>query len=246
MIVTGHALHTPLEARSAAILYAGYGLSALAMNVRYRKPAVTYLGLGLLVAATGWALSGLPMGLTWASALLGLATAAVLASLLLDILLTKRPSPNPEAIRRAFVQPLGHVGLCVSWLAGLAMLHGPWPMLPLAGCTFWLGAVWLVTAWTRRSVGLMTASQMVLTLATVLATTAWLERFPWNTARPVDLMDPRCLQAYGIGLALLSLVWVAMRIATRASAVARHLFHSPRSTSTRWSLTSWSSVNCSW
>jgi hypothetical protein len=229
MIVTGHALRNPTEAWSAAILYAGSGLGALGMNVRYRKPAVTYFGLGLLAAAIGWTLwwQAIPLGLTWASALLGLATMAVLASVLLETLVTKRPSPIAEEIRQAFVRPLDEGGLCASSLAALAMLHGPWPMLPLAGCTFWLGAVWLVTAWTRRSVGLMTASQMVLTLATVLATTAWLERFPWNTARPVDLMDPRCLQAYGIGLALLSLVWVAMRIATRASAVARHLFHSP-------------------
>lgn len=222
LVVTGHAMRYSADASLAAVLYAVYGLGALGLNLRYRKAGVTYLGLGLLAAATGWALwwQLIPFGQPWANALLGLATAAVLAGVLFEQYLVHRALPAAEGFRRAFVGPLGDGGLAISVLAGLAMLYGPWSMLPLAVSAFWLAAIWLVVAWTRESTGLVTASQAMLTVATLLATSAWLQRWTWQ----IDLTSPSVLQTYGLGLAALSLLWIVARIATRPIARTRRLF----------------------
>lgn len=228
LVVTGHALHKPLDASLAAVLYAVYGLGSLGLNLRYRKPSVTHLGLGLLTGAAGWVLWGqtIPFGQPWANALLALATAATLAGVLMESFLANRPSPAADELRRAFVEPLGDGGLTLSFLAGLAMLYGPWPLEPLAVSTYWLAAIWLVAAWTRRSIGLFTACQAMLTVATLLATSAWLARWVW----PIDLTSASVLQVYGIGLTSLGLLWGVVRIATRPVAQARWLLGTARPT----------------
>ena len=82
----------------------------------------------------------------------------------------------------------------------------------LAGCLFWLAVVWLLLAWQHRNAWLLAAQQCVLTAATVVAVTAWLQTTAWVASFPRDLLDPRSLQAYGIGLGVLSLLWIAARI----------------------------------
>ena len=72
---------------------------------------------------------------------------------------------------------------------------------------------------------MLAASQAMLTLAVLVATTAWLQHHPWEAGAAVDLADPRSLQAYGIGLGLLTLAWIAARLALRDNAVARQLLN---------------------
>src|SRR5262249_57819294 len=79
-------------------------------------------------------------------------------------------------------------------------------MGPLALWTLWLAGLWLVVSWLNRRPELFAAFQAALSFAVLFAVAAWLE-----THAP-DVPLPRALQLYGIGLAVLSLFWVAVRI----------------------------------
>ena len=57
LLVTGHGMHDGGRAAlDAAVAYGIYGLASLAGNARYRRPAVSGIGLALLTAAAGWCL----------------------------------------------------------------------------------------------------------------------------------------------------------------------------------------------
>ena len=87
-----------------------------------------------------------------------------------------------------------------------APLFGTWQAtVALAGCLFWLAAIWLLLAWLHHNGDLFTAGQCVLTAASAMAATAWLQAQPWVARFPDDLLDPRSLQTYGIALGVLSL-----------------------------------------
>jgi len=161
----------------------------------------------------------------WAVALLSHATAALLGGVLLDVW-ARRPAMEHFRgdLRRVFVEPLGQTALLSSAFV-LPVLAVWGDAFSLSWCLFWLAAIWLVLAWINRSAELMTACQAVLTLAVLAATTAWLERRPEGFLFPNDLVDPQVLQAYGIGLALLTLIWIAARMACRKSPVARELLN---------------------
>src|SRR5262249_42012319 len=79
----------------------------------------------------------------------------------------------------------------------------------LALYTAWLAAVWLAVAWVERRPGLFAAFQAALSVAVVHGVTAWVEGQPWGGDYPDALWDPRSLQAYGVALAGLGLLWVA-------------------------------------
>ncbi|MHC4398682.1 MAG: hypothetical protein ACYTG0_03285, partial [Planctomycetota bacterium] len=194
----------------------------------YRSPARTWVGslivLGGLIHTLVWNYrDGLQQ--PWLDALLTHATGAVLATVLLDVWTKRRRSPPAaDALRRALIEPLGQSALVSSCLAVAALALVSWDhTLSLAGCLFWLAAVWLVTAWTQRWPAMVTAAQAVLTAAVLFATTAWLEHHPWSGSRAVELLDPRSLQVYGIGLGILTGLWVVARIALRGSEQARRL-----------------------
>src|SRR5208282_2870622 len=92
----------------------------------------------------------------------------------------------------------------------------------------WLAAVWLVLAMRKRSAELFAAHQTALAFAALAGATVWMKRAGWiipatlptNTPNLLEriasyshvLLEPRNLQAYGIALGLLSLVWVVARI----------------------------------
>ncbi len=182
----------------------------------------------------------------WLAAFLAHATLAVLASVLLDVWTRQREKRDrsnflerPEGcfaeirpvpfffaddVRRVFITPLGQTALLSSSLAIPVLALVSWQeTLSLAACLFWLGGIWLVIAWTNRWPAMMAGCQAVLTLAVLVATTAWLENHPWGGLVRVDLLDPRSLQTYGIGLGLLTLAWAGARILLRRNAVARRL-----------------------
>lgn len=150
-------------------------------------------------------------------ALLTHATALLLAGLGL-----RRAFPGREPVDRLYTEPFRLAGLIASF-AALPLLLWPNqepPGLPTLGL-FWLSAVWLAVAWLRRWPALFTAFQAVLTLAVVFASLTWLARQDWFVA--FGFWDPRSLYAFGLGLALLSLAWVAVRIAGRGHPAAQAL-----------------------
>ncbi|NUQ64794.1 MAG: hypothetical protein HUU20_20215 [Pirellulales bacterium] len=194
----------------------------------YRSPSRTYLAS--LVALAGL-IHTFVLNYTewveqpWLFALLVHASVSVVAGLALRWWLESGGLESVgEDIRRVFTQPLGEIALASSTLAIPAIFLGSWrETLWMAGCLAWLAAIWLVIAWMNRWPAMLAAAQVALTAAVLTGTTAWLEGHPWNAARPVDLSDPRVLQTYGIGLAMLTLAWLAARMLLGNSATARQL-----------------------
>src|SRR5262249_30999965 len=75
-----------------------------------------------------------------------------------------------------------------------------------------LAALWVAIAVVQRVAGLFTAFQAALTVSLMIAVKAVLERQAWYAASSYPLLDPWSIEAQGIALSLLSLVWVAVRI----------------------------------
>jgi hypothetical protein len=73
LLVTVHGIRDGGMALDAAATYAIYGLASLALNARYRRPAVSGLGLALLAATAGW-------WLWWQTGYVGPLWAAVLSA----------------------------------------------------------------------------------------------------------------------------------------------------------------------
>ena len=59
----------------------------------------------------------------------------------------------------------------------------------MAGCLFWLGAIWVMLAWMHQKPAIFTAGQIVFTAASVLATLSWLEWQQWIVVLPGDLIQ---------------------------------------------------------
>ena len=104
--------------------------------------------------------------------------------------------------------------------------------VPLPGATsfsmfmFHLAVIWGAIAWRVRDAVLAGAAQAVLTIAAVVATSAWLQHGT-TTWEPADVFRPQSLQAYAFVLGLLSLAWVAARIFSAKHDIARKLLNPP-------------------
>lgn len=205
----------------------------LVLAWHYRTGLRTWIASALALAGIVHTLNWNYVGLEqpWPAAVLAHATLAVAAGMLLQFF--SRASNESQTadrwradLRRVFVEPLVSTGLVSSALAVPILAMISWePAWWLAVCIAWLAAIWLVVASVLRLPGLFALGQAALAVATVPATTAWLQRHPWNPLRPIDLADPRVWQAHGIALALLTLCWIAARLALRAVPAARRLLH---------------------
>ncbi len=115
---------------------------------------------------------------------------------------------------------MSYVGWNLLALAPMWLIRSPafdvWQSTAaMAGCLFWLGVIWILLAWIHQKSAIFTAGQVVLTVAGILASLSWLEWRQWIVRFPRDLSSPSNLQAFGIGLGLLSLAWMAVRMASR-------------------------------
>jgi hypothetical protein len=217
--INASAQHTGTAAALAA--------TAFLLAWAYRAVPLTWVGSALVLAgllhALAWGMPSRHVPQLIIVAILGHASLALIVSLALR-------SVGSRSIRRLFAVPLLHSAL----LASLAALAVTWTQawsdsMPLAGyATYvgWLCAVWLVIAWTERWPVLFAAFQAELASAVLLAVLAWLETQPF-TASGLRFLDPRCFQAYGLGLGILSLHWLAARVLLRTNAVAQKLLEPP-------------------
>lgn len=131
------------EPGRATLVYAVYGIASLIANARWRRLAIGYLGLGLLLGATLWAL-------WWGSGLLGPVWATVLALEALvfgklatqlrrsdsvpiasrfEVWLNNAPSGRPS-LRETYRTPLLQV---CQWISLLAIGSGIWALLQSPG-----------------------------------------------------------------------------------------------------------------
>ena len=210
-------LATPAPVAAAACLAAVFFLMAW----QYRSPERTWIASCLVLAGLVHTLNFNYITLVpqpWLVALLAHGTAAVAAALLLDLWAARRGQSAPLAeLQHVLGRPLAHSVLLSSALVVPALwLAAPGGLVALATCLFWLAAIWLVLAWRAGDARLLAAHQAALTAATLVTATAWMQHEGWIAGfRLAILADPRHLQVYGVSLAVLSLLWVAVRIAAR-------------------------------
>ena len=216
---------TPVPIVAGASLTAVYFLLAWLYRSSARTWAASLIGLAGTVHALNFNYYQCDGHLSpqFTIAFLGHATLAVSAALCLD-----RLRSAGRVVRRAIGGPLADSAIVSSLLAVPAIVFGRSAgSLWLACCFPWLAAVWLVFAWRNRAVVWFAAHQAALAFAAVAATTVWLRHLGWITPSQLPhapnllermasvshaVLDPRNLQAWGIALGLLSLVWVVARI----------------------------------
>jgi hypothetical protein len=227
----------------AAIVFGVCGLGALLANTRWLRAWLTVagaiVGLGAIVYGLHWGAPGMALERLWLLALLVEATAALTVS----IVLARINQPEASAmgslspslalpaseLGAAFGLPFRLLALVTSLLTLLPLVFAVergW-MSPLAGQAAWLALIWLALAWQQRWPVLFAAFQAMFCVAACFAVTAWLEEQEWVARYPEDLGDPRSLQAYGVGLGVLSILWAAARLLLRRSATAQAMFEPP-------------------
>ncbi|MBV9126307.1 MAG: hypothetical protein JO112_23400, partial [Planctomycetes bacterium] len=221
--------------------------TALLLAWGYNTAVLTWIGSALALGAITnwlfWNVSDLEASTLWlAIAFLTHATAALAVSFVLDIFLkflspagaasAEETAPARETLvgcsRRLFSIPLIQSALASSLPVLPFLLVPGWgTTAAIAGCLFWLSALWLWLSWRNRRPGLFAAFQAVLCLAVLFAVTAGLEHqawyWYWGESVTDRLIEPWTLQAYGIGLGVLSLLWVAARLGLRSSPTAQKL-----------------------
>lgn len=162
----------------------------------------------------------------WELALLTHATVSCLAGFVLNGWIQR--GENREGLRGLYQVPISAVGILSSMaVVPLVLVLSREETLWIAGCLFWLTALWLVLAWVNRWPLLLTGAQVVLALAFGFATTHWLRAQPWSADLPAGLADPWCLQAYGSALGLLGVIWAGLRIGLKNHETARELMNPP-------------------
>jgi hypothetical protein len=188
----------------AAAVYGTCAASALAANYRWRRPVLAYAGLGLAVGASLWASQWAAPG-NWPVWTFVLGVEAAFLAI---------------GHQRADAARSGRAWRDASVVTGaLAVaLMATHPVVPLwyAATCLALAVATLSHALAARAPAWFALCQCAVTAAALFAVDAWLRTRAW-TADPVD---PRALQAYGVGLGGLALAWVIARLTLRSSPTA--------------------------
>jgi hypothetical protein len=217
VLAMGLALLTPgfpaggLHTGTAAVL----ALTAFLLAHVFRRSELTWVASAFLFAALAhlliWDFDTLAVPRPLLLALLAHATLALLGSLLLRAWRT--------GDGKILHLPLSDSAQLTSLLAVPLLFVPGVAALILSGYTLWLAGLWLLVAVLRRLPDWFTAFQAALSMAVVFAVDAWLPDREWY--------DPRSLQAYGIGLGVLGLGWIAARMAFSSHPRVRQLWEAP-------------------
>jgi hypothetical protein len=214
-----------LHGLTAAALAAAAFLLAWSL----RRDWLAWLGSALVLSGLTHAFIGNAPSEVWPRdfVLALLSHATLLAPI--GALLHRRNAEDASTGLRFYAEPLELSGLLTALVAVPLLgwpVHGP--MVIYAGLTLWLAGFWLVIACLERWPALFAAFQAALFVAVGYAVTAWLERQPFAIPTyPESLWDPRSLQAYGVGLGLLCLVWIVVRISVRHRPIVQAMLATP-------------------
>jgi hypothetical protein len=214
----------PHTGTAAALALAGF-LLALVHGWRAWAWAGSACALAALVHLLHWNIPDGVVPRPLLAALLAHATFALLAGWAARETL---PSGSPR-MDRLIAAPLLRSAQITSLLAVPLLFVPPeGTTLARSGYTLWVGFLWLAVAWARRAPAWFTAFQAALSGAALFGVTAWLDGQDWLRTAPLGLVDPRGLQAYGVGLGVLGLGWVAARAALGANARIHELWQAAR------------------
>lgn len=190
------------------IVFATYWLGACWIAWRQQQWGFTWIGSALLLLAFGDLFSrSLLIPFPWQSALLAHATlcaalAIITSRLLKDPLLSK---------------PFNDTALITIVFGVIALFQAnTWEQTPMqAERVFWIAIILLLLLWLNRRRIIFNAFQIALLCAVVLTVKAALQQFEWYSFLPHAFLHPSALQIYGTVLALLCLVWLALRFVVR-------------------------------
>jgi len=193
------------------------------------------LGLGSIAYAFAHHQAGLGLPMSWQWPLLCHGTIALTISLLLKwrggwLSTTSQSHKDSQGnpLWHLFAEPLAQSALAFSFPALFVLLVGSETALAGGWGLCWLAGLWLVVAVEKRRRVLFTAFQMVLVVAVMFGVTAWLEArggAPQFSSLVAGSWDPRIWQAYGIGLAILSLLWMVARLGLESKETAQRLLN---------------------
>jgi hypothetical protein len=137
------------------------------------------------------------------------AAAALLVHATLAVLVTRWLASRMNSIVDTFVQPVRLTAQAGSFVAFALLLMPGDELVGRALYALWSAGLWLESAWRRQSPAWFTLFQAGLSVAGLLAARAVVDA----TGIFADLhgeLDPRLLQAHGVVLGGLGLLWVAL------------------------------------
>jgi hypothetical protein len=206
LLITAHGLGRTGDPHHAALGYAFYALAALAIAWRRETVVAAWIGNALLLLAIVQLLA-FKFGAELAAhhpvrlSLLVFANVATVAAIV--------ASRNGERAQKFFAAPFTSSALAASLLVAPFLIFEGWMTTgQIAARMLWLAAIWLVISWLRSSPVLFAAFHLALASSVVFGV-ADLFGHQWPQSFIRDLAT---LQAQAVALALLSLVWIAVRL----------------------------------
>jgi hypothetical protein len=215
---------TEIHAGSLGIL----ALTFLILAKAYELTALTWVGSSLLLCSflhvSSWNTTRTQLSEPSSIAILIHASVILLAGLPLRAFAAK-----DSWTERLYGRPLPWLALTSSLLAPACLaVEGCSQFGHLAADTAWVAAIWLGLALLTESAPLFSAFQAAVSGSVLFGITAWLQTRPWVHELPGDLLDPRSLQAFGVGLAALGIGWLVVRLIFRKSQRAEKLLNPSR------------------
>ncbi len=214
---------------------AALGVSALMLAWSYRSRPAAWVGSGLIFMSIAHGFfagcPGVPGPRLILAAFLMHSTLALMAGLIAQRFAAA--TDIGERLRRILAQPVIASSVTSSFLVlpFFLLVLDRSRMAQISLFIFWLAFLWLTISCFKRWSILFALSQTASCIALLFAITAWLDRQPWVIGHRDGLMDPRSLQAYGIGLALFCLLLAAARMGLKSNPGAQALlnpnFHVP-------------------
>ncbi|MGH9939649.1 MAG: hypothetical protein ACREAM_25695, partial [Blastocatellia bacterium] len=217
LLITAHGFGRAGDPHHAALGYAFYTLAAFVFA--WRREAIipgrlaVWIGCALLLATIvqslafkfGHALAPYhPVRLS----LLVFANVAIVAAVIVSI--------KSERARKLFAGPGALSALAASLAVAPFLIFEGWmTTAQISARMLWLAAIWFVIAWLRRWPFLFAAFQLALASSVVFGTAA-LCGHQWPQSFAGDLAT---MQAQALALAILSLAWIAVRLALRRAGV---------------------------
>jgi hypothetical protein len=220
LLITAHGFGNLGDQYHAAPVYAFYALAAFAIAWRREKLIAVWIGSALSYLAIlqtlafkfGQELTEYqPVRLSS----LVFANVATVAAVVANI--------KSGRSRKLFASPFASSALIASVAVAPVLIFGPWTTTAQVSTRLlWLAAIWFVIAWLKRSPVLFAAFQLALA-ASVVFKTADLFGHEWPHSFIGDL---RTIQAQAVALAMLSLAWIAARLALRRFGVTAEIAES--------------------
>ena len=206
IVVFGPVLGNELQSISLAFLI--YSIGALWIAWQRRLAAFTWVAssLTLLSIASLFAWN-MNYSFPWQTGFLAFASLSAVAAI----------ASSKRADLKSISEPLNYASIICLILAVLSLFQtNPWQVTSMqAERVFWMAAICLVAVWLNRRQLLFTAFQVALTAGAILTVKATLQQYEWYTYLPHAFMHPSALQIQGTVLALLSLVWIGVRVIVR-------------------------------